>query len=302
MRPWTRRMGLVTVLLLALPTVVGITRASASEHSTVASATCPPPGFDPLTASATSLLHYGFPRRPSDPVGAASWTYAMRNALNCVAAPTQTSTVRHPLRLPKDHATYIWAGYVIPYQDAGGQHITAAYSEWVQPSVPANSSYPNWQTAPAASFWSGMGLNYIIQSGCDSIAASTATYKCWWEDYPGGSNYGGPSLSPGNLMYDAVQYQNNDYTNFFIENISTQKYTSYTHEYTPYVGWADADFINEMVGPSLPDYGSTAFSSPNEGCNTSCYLLSASNGIKYTMSNGTYPGAISSNTFYVYWR
>jgi hypothetical protein len=294
-------LGALSTPLLVAAAAAGPTAPPASPGLL---GTCAPASFDPLTASAASLLQYGFPARPSDAVAAAAWTQAMLHAQDCVTVPLESGGPIHAV------TTKNYAGYEIPDQYVGSEHFVETESGWVQPSVPGNSKYSNYQDAPDASFWSGMGVNYIIQSGCDSIATATPTYKCWIEDYGGSSSDDiedwGLTVSPGDEIYDGDDYLGNGYTDFFIENESTDQYWT-PKIATPWVGYGTADFINEWVNYStlpFPDYGSTSFFGPNAGSSDSeTAQLSSSNGDELEMTNGTYPGAINNDFsyFYVYW-
>jgi hypothetical protein len=113
---------------------------------------------------------------------------------------------------------------------------------------------PNYDTAPDASFWTGTGAADIIQTGCDSISAKTATYKCWTEDYRQDTIWEGPAVSPGQEVYAYDGYLNNETTQFIIENVTTGSTSSFVNK-TPYVGLGTGEFIQEELGKYLPDSG-----------------------------------------------
>lgn len=178
--------------------------------------------------------------------------------------PVATSVVHPPAS--ESHGSHTitsqpaWAGHWIP-QNACSTNgaFTWTVSDWIQPSVPGDSSYPDssWQSAPAASFWNGIGgihSGNLIQAGADSIATKDPEYRFWTEDYPLGSIYEGPVISPGQEAYVYVEYGGNNTTYFFLENMTTSQYQSFTNS-TPYVDTSTAEFINEKLGSYLPNFG-----------------------------------------------
>jgi hypothetical protein len=193
---------------------------------------------------------------------------------------------------------------------AGNRSLVQSYAAWVQPSVPANGNYPpsSWQSAPASSYWTGLGITYLMQSGCDSISTNPPEYRCWTEDYPNGSIYEGPSVSPGNEMFDYVWNNGNQTTTYYIYNLSTSQCTSFTNS-SPYVGYRAANCINEKVGPYLPNFGATYMwdcGTVDSSHNT--YKLTGGNNDMYTMINGSTgqtidaPGSVDGNNgFWLTW-
>lgn len=125
----------------------------------------PPAGFDPTTATDTQLAEYGFPQRP---VGDASspavqlWRLAIAHAKAYVAPSPVCTTATFYLQTSGN-----WAGYVASHAYYNNVHFTWAESAWVVRGVPAddNSTCYSWPCAPGAAFWTGTGLNDIIQGG-----------------------------------------------------------------------------------------------------------------------------------------
>ena len=231
----------------------------------------PPAGFNPLTASAAALKKYGFPPRPTDPMALSLWTWAMQHAKHYVAPNPVASSIVHA---PPDHSGAPWSGYYIP---SNGMHFTSSQARWTQPAV-AGQNYSSLSNAPDASFWTGIGMNNIIQAGADSIATSTPQYRFWTEDYPQSTILEGPTIRPGDLAYVNIQYNGNDTTTFYLENYTTGGYSSFTNS-TPNVGWSSGEFINEQPNTSLPMpvYGSTSFAGAGAGNNTVWNDLTSSN-------------------------
>lgn len=212
----------------------------------------PKASFKPLTASDAQLAANGYPPRPpsSDRQALASWTYAVKRAHFEVPHPVCGST-RHST-IPSG----IWSGHVVP-ESLYNVPIVQTASSWIQPSVPADSNYSNYKDAPDASFWTGTGLVYIIQDGCDTIATATVQYRCWTEDYPQNTIWEGPVVAPDDTVYAYDDYLGSNETSFYIENVTTGEAQAFTN-HTPYVGLGSADYINERLsGLYLPDYGGT---------------------------------------------
>ncbi|MGC9220019.1 MAG: G1 family glutamic endopeptidase [Solirubrobacteraceae bacterium] len=213
----------------ATTTATATTTTTPSCFDDVATYPALPPGFDALTASPAALQTYGLPPKPpgtnAGPI--ATWQTAVRDASYESNVDPQCGGPPHAIV-----DTPNWAGHVIPYAYVGSSGFTWSESDWVQPSVPTNSNYTNWQTAPDASFWDGIGVCSLLQAGADSIStASSATYKMWMEDYSDCNGtvdndewWEGPAVSPGNTVYVYVEYQGSDKTYFFLENETTGAY------------------------------------------------------------------------------
>jgi hypothetical protein len=267
-----------------------------------------PSGFNPVTATASQLAQYGFPARPTDPVALLVWQNAMAHATTLIDPPSQCSTVVHDTA-PPDHSvnnTSNYAGHVMANSYENNATFTGSSADWTQPSVPSAAGYPNYQSAPDASFWDGIGYSTIIQDGCDSISTSNSpTYKCWTEDYPDGTDWEGPAVRPGDEVYSSVHYNGNQTSTYFIEDVTTGKYLDKTHPST-HVGFRAGDFINEELGPYLPNYGRTTFN----GCETSTgadtYPLQSNNNNvdNNTSSPGATPSSVnnSNSSFSVSWN
>jgi peptidase A4-like protein len=231
-----------------------------------------PAGFDPTQATAVQLQTYGFPPRPAGDLSTpavASWT-AVMNAAKVEDRPQQTcGTGTHE----SWRYSGFWAGHAVSNSDYYNDAFTYSQSIWVQPSVPGNSNYSNYQCAPDASFWVGTsGAGHIIQAGADSIAVSSPVYKFWVEDYPNNTVWEGtPTLSAGNKVFVTEQYIGNQQASFYLENETTGHFVPIDLS-APYNGDVEADFINERglcaSDSYLPNFGSVATSSNAFGDNT----------------------------------
>jgi hypothetical protein len=264
----------------------------------------PPAGFDPLTAPSAELAQYGFPPFPpgNDAGAIAEWETTVQ-AAKYYSAP-------QPICGTTSHAQYSgnWAGHVAPNTDYGSDYFTWSEATWIQPSVPGDASYPDadWQDSPDASFWDGLGNHDLVQAGADSIATTNPEYRFWTEDYPNGTVWEGPVISPGDAAHAYVEYINDADCYYFLEDTTSGHYQSFDNA-CPYEGYNQADFINERVnGLYLPDFGTHATSGNYFGDSSNTYDLSSSDNIINIMtsncgSTGTVlsqPTAVASNTSY----
>ncbi len=258
----------------------------------------PPAGFDPTTATDAQLQQHGFPRQPagdpSDPTVQAAqqvWLNAVRAVKTFVPPDPVCGAVFHD---PWVFSGY-WAGHVAPQSDYGNANFNWSQSEWVQPSVAGNSNYTNYQTAPDASFWVGTGITSLVQAGADSIATSTPQYRFWTEDYPAATVWEGPVINPGNTAFVYEQYEGSSEAYYFLENVTTGSYSSFTNS-APYNGFKAANFINErMNGLYLPKFADVSVSSNYFGNSNNTWALSSDHNNRWVMtSNCTSGGTILS--------
>jgi hypothetical protein len=260
----------------------------------------PPADFDPTVASDSALQQYGFPPRPSTGANSPAlqtWTQAVGSQPTFVPPdPVCTS------RLHADLYTNNWAGHVaLNTNFPGSPHFTYAESSWTQPSVAGNGNYPDteWASAPAASFWVGTGYNDILQAGVDSISVADSEYRFWTEDFPAGSNYEGPVISPGDVAYVSVEYLGNGTESYYLDNLTTNKASSFVNP-APYDGWGSADFVMErLTGDALgddylPGFADTLVTSNDFGSATQSFNLTTNNQRDIISSDCTSTGTILS--------
>jgi hypothetical protein len=249
-------------------------------------------GFNPFTATNTQLLANGLPPRPpgSNPGATATWETAIKHAKHYSAPDPIPSSTYHTLEYSGN-----WAGHIVPNSDYGNVHFIWSESSWTQPAVSGNSNYTNYQDAPDASFWTGIGVTSLIQAGADSISTSTPQYRFWTEDYPEASVWEGPIIRPGDTAFVEVYYNGNNTSYYFLENESTNSYQSFTNS-SPDLGWRAANFINERVnGLYLPNFGSTNIYGNYFGDTSNSYQLTPTNNIMFMTSNCQSTGALLSD-------
>ncbi len=124
----------------------------------------PPPGFDPVQANDAQLRQYGFPPRP--PGANAGALIAWRTAMSHIRSMSPPSPICSNVAHTAEYSG-IWAGHVVPHSYVTNATFTWAESSWTQPSVPGNSNYSNYNDAPDASFWTGLGISSLIQAGAE---------------------------------------------------------------------------------------------------------------------------------------
>jgi hypothetical protein len=253
----------------------------------------PPAGVKPLTESAVQLREKGFPPRPSNVAAGAlsAWVNAMRHVKRFTVPHPVCSSARHGAHLA-DLWNGIWVGYGYLAKDFGnGSDFNETSGEWVQPTVGNNSKYTNYQDAPDASFWNGLGgLNWkvtspdVIQAGCDSISTSTAQYRCWTEDYPLGTDWEGPVVRPGDTVYVSVLYVGDSEASYYIENVTTGDVQSFENS-APYESDNTAEWVSERVnGLYYPNYGSAPMDDNYAYTESAAYGLANANAYNITMT------------------
>jgi hypothetical protein len=316
-----RRAALAAGLLaIVLPTVIsaatasaGTVRVSSRQEALAEYNSCKPlkvlmnsGKINPLKASAAQLRANGFPPKPpaADKQALSEWTLAVRKAH--FQAPT-------PVCGSKQRFTTIdssnWVGHYAS-ESTYGSPILDTNSEWVQPSVPPNSNYTNYQTAPQVALWTGTGLVNIIQTGCSSIATSPMQVRCWTEDYPAGPVYEGPVVNPGDIVLASDAYIGSNEALYVIENVTTGATQSFVNA-APNVGLGSADYIAERTclsngtGLYLPDFGSSYVSYNDfELENGAVEELGGNTLVEMASPDGTLranAGSLSSGNFYQYW-
>jgi hypothetical protein len=197
------------MLLFAAPLGGKAQRRSANERATnlpgVTTASAPPAGFAPLSASDRELADFGFPPRP-DPVARpkqyASWAKAMlASRTRIIPILAQTSIFHGPARwratAESDEAaalqSYNWSGYVNTNGAIrfGSTSFYAIATEFVVPT--ANTAFGVCSgSVNYGSSWVGMdgnNSNDVLQAGIEFDAECfdgvTATfYAPWLEWYP----------------------------------------------------------------------------------------------------------------------
>jgi len=285
-----RPIALTTVLvassIVIAATLSGASTNGSSSYDAAVNASCQPLQVfglsgaiaSPLTASNAELQAAGYPPRPTGNSSAlASWEHAIGSVRSFTSPQPVCGSTTHALVNSVN-----WAGHVARNSDYGGVHFTSSESTWIQPSVSGDSGFSIYQSAPATSFWTGIGVSSLIQAGADSIATGTPQYRFWTEDYPNTTTWEGPVVRPGNEVYVYVGYVGSNQAYYYLENVTSGEVQSFTNA-APYVGYNAANFINERIGTYyLPRFGTTTMSSNGFGSSSTNWSLTNTND-KYTM-------------------
>jgi hypothetical protein len=299
--------GAIAVCVAAAP-IASASSHPASTSAAPSSARCDlprahtyvlPSGMHALTASASALRASGLPTRPTggDPGALKLWKLEMSRLRRLTVSRPVCGTTKRALDTIYNGT---WAGNAVPRSATTLSEINGAESVWVQPKVGNNSSYTNYNTAPDASMWTGIGTyngGSLIQAGCDSISVSIAVYKCWYEDYPETVVWDGPSIKPGQQMSVSVEYLLNGVSQVYFENMTTGDAQTILFN-TPNLNRGAADFILERPnGQYLPNFG-TVSTDDNyyTGDGTTYYgLVAGKNDIFRMTSNCASSGTVLSN-------
>lgn len=247
----------------------------------------PQSGFNPLHASAAQLQRNGFPPRPgvnAPEVLIKAWSNAVSHA--------KYFTTPHPVCGSAHNYTpeYSgnWSGQTASNFDYNGMSFQSTVSSWVQPKVGNNAKYSNYNQAPTASLWTGLGDNSgIIQAGCSSISISSAIYKCWTEDYPQSEVWEGPDVHKNDTMYVQVRrISAGGNASYYMEDVSTGEVQSFENN-APYYDGTIADFIAERIEPYyMPNFGTTSTTGNGfEDWNNNWHSLTAGHNELWTMTS-----------------
>lgn len=278
----------------------------------------PPAGFNPLKASAQQLAAYGFPPKPANAVDLHTWEVAVTGPLDWVPPNPQfavgsldsNASASPDSGVTSTNCNGNWAGYEALSSSNGGIQYAFSEANWVQPSVDSNPTYSNssWDTgAPSVGVWTGVGAassGEYIQAGVWAASTQTASYRFVTQNYPYQKTVDpeGPVVSPGDSIYVSVSFDPNTYdTNFWLENVTTNKVSSFTN-YTPDYSGSAADFIVEYPSVAFssyfPNFGSVTLTGDEDASYTgSITPINGENVMKDVMtSNGTCSGTALANT------
>jgi hypothetical protein len=156
----------------------------------------PPDDFDPMAADQDTLLAYGYPRRPEDPVALARWRQVLGKPLRFITPTFKVDpTKRHR---PANRVTAgttagsatspVWSGAVVFAPTS-----SMLYSVWGTWIVPAPLPAKNDGTWYYSAVWVGIDGDAspdVFQAGVECEAMSPASgptqtrIYAWWEWFP----------------------------------------------------------------------------------------------------------------------
>ena len=173
----------------------------------------PPPSFNPLTASAGLLAHYGIPGPPPGAVARSAWAHQMAK-LHFVSPPSFLVVLPSQATGTTPDYSDHWAGYV-----AYGGPFRKISSTWVQPSLGPSRCHPNSLT-----IWAGLGGYQSASLAQDGTAENTpaiADNQAWWELTPKGMVPVPLYATVGSAFTANVTYLGGAKFAFFMENDRT---------------------------------------------------------------------------------
>ena len=171
----------------------------------------PPPGFDPLTASAADLERHGFPARPTDPHHLARYRRVfgqLKGKFNYVQPtfrlnPEKHHRPRQRLAEAGSETSTNWSGAVV--QAPAGQTFKWIEGDWVVPNVDAPTQN-KWYYAASWIGIDGDGSPDVCQAGveCEVYQSGTTVTRHiypWWEWFPAGEvQITNLAVNPGDMI------------------------------------------------------------------------------------------------------
>lgn len=240
----------------------------------VMSTTTPPPGFDPLTASASALAEVSFPSRPSDTAELSDWTAAMA-AFRSDDPPSGPLAVVLDGPSGADAATKYtnWGGYV---DGSWGVQSHAYVAVKALFHVPTNLN--TCSSSSDGAFWVGMGGTYstnnLVQQGiicgnpnlgnssayrpftefCCPTVGGRPTYFCGYTTW---------TLPAGDAIYQNMSFQTSgNRAYFYLEDETTG--VVHSCSLTPPSGWSwdlnTSEWVAETPAGSPVDFQTIHFS------------------------------------------
>lgn len=185
--------GAVIAPVSAHPTITGSTVFTyVGTDGLEFSQTAPPPGFDPLTASAAALKEAGFPDRPALPSALADWTsnvadYKGSNIVGGVLCERADRSDRLSISsqsvVPASSVGHtghtFWSGY--KNVGSGGGYYGKVVGHFEQPSVSntANAAMTSWLGLADG----GNSKSVLLQAGTVNDVGSPTVGTPFWEIY-----------------------------------------------------------------------------------------------------------------------
>jgi hypothetical protein len=234
----------------------------------------PPPGFDPLVASASELERHGFPARPDDPHLLKLYRRLFTRLKGRLKYVQPTFRISHDSshgpRNQRSSGVFTgdnWSGGV--RLAPPGQSFSAVLGHWLVPNAYAPTSDPFLN-----SYWVGLdgytgaGANEALQAGVDcSLSGGSSSFYLWHQWVPSGKvEITNPAVNAGDLVGVSVSAEfgaGATTATIFFTNISSGAATSYAISAPPGTQLAgnSAEWIVEAPDGAgqLADYGQVFF-------------------------------------------
>ncbi len=244
----------------------GFSGANVNAFSIVA----PPVGFNPLAATPAQLQSYGFPPKPTNLAGLASWTAAMR-AFRDVPAPNLQFSVGTPIaeELQRKAQTPGADSSVngVVRANWAGWAATATNNTWVtaESTFPATNVGPLCGPTSEMSTWTGLGGDRaprLLQSGLvfnDHIPNQVSIWTPFWEDlnpaHPNpphelvGVGDTAMAIAPEDQVFSSTSYnQASHQVQFYLgDESSGQSQDVIEPDRESYYSGTSADFVTEFT-------------------------------------------------------
>lgn len=161
----------------------------------------PPPGFDPLAASAAELERYGFPARPDDPRLLEQFERVfgrLKGRFHYVEPTFRINRNRShgPRKQTLTAGTWTgdnWSGGIV--NAPMGQSFNGILGEWVVPNVYPATPSQEWY---ACATWVGLdgdGSGDVCQAGVECLVYGTRNNRFAASAYPWHQWFGGPMVT-----------------------------------------------------------------------------------------------------------
>jgi hypothetical protein len=243
------------------------------DNTRINTFSAPPPGFDPLVASASELERHGFPAKPDDPHLLKLYRRLftrMKGRLKYVEPTFRISHDRsHVPRKPSSSGVFTgdnWSGGVrVATREL--HFYSGIIGNWVVPNVNAPTPDPFIN-----SYWigldgyTGMGANVALQAGVDcSLSSGSSSFSLWSQWVPSAKlALTNLAVSAGDFVEIRIASEPNTATaTIYFFNISSGAATSYVISAPPstqLVGNSGAWIVEAPDGAAqLADYGQVFF-------------------------------------------
>ncbi len=202
-----------------------------------------PKGFNPLTASKTTLMRHGIAPKPDakkEPELYKAWHQVYSKELTHIV-PEFTEIRKKQHRPSTGKAKTIgntststnWSGAVV--FPSAGDTFKWIIGNWIvpDPTQPAGQATGSWYYSSAWIGIDGWGSNDVLQAGTsqDALVQSSTTHKsiyAWWEWYPNYemqiSNF---PVNSGDYMTCLICATSTTQASIYITNITTGTHTSF---------------------------------------------------------------------------
>ena len=271
----------------------------------------PPPGFDPLHASADDLASYGFPPRPDNPTDLNTWQADMA-AWRPTPDLGECRTQAKALIYDND----IWAGW--DADSTSSSTYIALQGDYHQPAKGTTSCSPSQEVS-----WIGLGGYHYPRLMQNGTGIDTSGNKYAWYEYL--SATGGiaitklPSVTVHSgdriHLYLVHQTSGSGQTTFYVaDNTTSTSQSKIINLGNTYFDGSSAEFIDERpsiggIPTNLANFGTNNWTNAQVYTKDAVWhTLGSQTNVEFDMWDSSFihylafPGALTSNTTFTnYW-